>query len=163
MLDEDDDLLRSAASIQSRSSGLLRFVQAYGTLTNLPPPRRSSVPVAGLLEQVVTLMESTLQREGVALETQQLDDTLAVTADPEQLQQVLINLVKNALEALAGQTNGRITLSAARNAQDSVLIGVADNGPGIDPAHLENVFVPFFTTKRRGTGVGLSISAGSCS
>jgi two-component system, NtrC family, nitrogen regulation sensor histidine kinase NtrY len=79
-------------------------------------------------------------------------------ADPRQVEQVLINLGRNAIEALADTPGPRILLRGSRNEQGRVVIQVADNGPGIDPAHLDNIFVPFFTTKRGGTGVGLSIS-----
>src|SRR5690606_12627843 len=70
----------------------------------------------------------------------------------------LINLVKNAAEALEGREGGRIVLSAGRDAHGKAVIEVSDDGPGIDPAHADSIFVPFFTTKRHGTGVGLTIS-----
>jgi two-component system, NtrC family, nitrogen regulation sensor histidine kinase NtrY len=155
--DEEEDLLRSAASIQSRGAGLLRFVQAYGALTNLPRPRLTTVGLAALLEQVARLMRATLPA-GITIETRVEDPDLSVRADSEQLQQVLINLIKNAVEALAGHEDGRILLAAASDAQGKTLVQVVDDGPGIDPEQLDNVFVPFFTTKRDGTGVGLSVS-----
>jgi C4-dicarboxylate-specific signal transduction histidine kinase len=74
------------------------------------------------------------------------------------MQQVLINLLRNAAEALSGQGAGRVLLCGARDERGRVMIQVRDNGPGIEPVHLENIFVPFFTTKRGGTGVGLSVS-----
>jgi len=156
--EDRDDLVRSVGSIQSRGSGLLRFVQAYSKLTNLPRPRLSDVDVAGLLEQVGTLILPTLLTEDLKLETQLDQPDLSVRADPEQLQQVLINLVKNAAEALGGRAGGRIILRGARDSQGKALIQVIDNGPGIEAEHLDNIFVPFFTTKRHGTGVGLSVS-----
>jgi C4-dicarboxylate-specific signal transduction histidine kinase len=81
-----------------------------------------------------------------------------VRADPQQIEQVLINLVKNAAEALAGRNDGRVILRGARDDHGVTLIQVIDNGPGIDAAHLDNIFLPFFTTKRSGSGVGLSVS-----
>lgn len=155
---ERADLLRSVASIQSRGSGLLRFVQAYSSLTNLPRPKFRDVDVADLLKQVDALMAPVLRESGVALATELEEPGLSVSADPEQIQQVLLNLVKNANEALAGTSGGRVTLRAAREPHGGVAVHVADNGPGIEEAQLENIFVPFFTTKRSGTGVGLSIS-----
>lgn len=156
--EERKDLLRSLASIQSRGSGLLRFVQAYSTLTNLPRPRTADVDVAGVLKQVDTLMAPTLHAGGVALETEVAADELSVRADPEQIQQVLINLVKNANEALLGREDGRVRLRAARGDHGDVIVQVIDNGSGIDEGQLNDIFVPFFTTKRSGSGVGLSIS-----
>jgi C4-dicarboxylate-specific signal transduction histidine kinase len=152
------DLLRSVASIQSRGSALLRFVQSYSKLTNLPRPSVQEVDVATLLQDVETLMAPALKAGHVTLETDVDGRALSVQADPEQVQQVLINIVKNAIEALAGRPDPRILLRATRDAQGRVLILVSDNGPGIDPSQLDNIFVPFFTTKRHGTGVGLSVS-----
>jgi two-component system nitrogen regulation sensor histidine kinase NtrY len=156
--DEHRDLLRSVASIQSRGNGLLRFVQAYGTLTNLPQPKIVDVGIPALLEQTGTLMAALLKSENVVLETQIDEEGLSVKADPEQLQQVLINLVKNAVEAVSGEPDARVRLRASRNGQGQVLVQVIDSGPGIDESQLDHIFVPFFTTKRHGTGVGLSVS-----
>jgi len=155
---EREDLLRSVASIQSRGSGLLRFVQAYASLTNLPRPKARDVDVEHLLKQVEALMAPVLRQNGVELRTDVEEQGLSINADPEQIQQVLLNLVKNADEALAGRPGGRVEVRAARDANGTVTIHVIDNGPGIEPAQLDDIFVPFFTTKRNGTGVGLSIS-----
>jgi len=155
--EERSDLARSLVSVQSRSSGLLRFVQSYGTLTNLPRPNFSSVDVGILFERVHTLLAPALQVEGLVLEAQ-TTGRLTVRADPQQIEQVLINLVKNAAEALVGRSDGRVALRALRDEQGKVLIQVVDNGPGIAAEHLDDIFVPFFTTKRSGTGVGLSVS-----
>jgi nitrogen fixation/metabolism regulation signal transduction histidine kinase len=155
---EREDLLRSVSSIQSRGSGLVRFVQAYSSLTNLPRPKCRQVDVADLLKQVDALMAPVLRESGVELTTELDEPGLSVSADPEQIQQVLINLVKNANEALAGRSEGRVKLRASRDQHGGVTVHVIDNGPGIEEPHLGNIFVPFFTTKRSGTGVGLSIS-----
>ena len=157
-LPDADDLLRSVASIQARGDGLLRFVQAYRSLTSLPRPQREPVAVAALLGQTETLLAPAAAAAGASIETRVDGEELTIHADPEQIQQVLINLVNNALEALDGRPDGRIVLSAERDGQMRTTITVADNGPGIDEKQLENIFVPFFTTKRNGTGVGLSVS-----
>jgi C4-dicarboxylate-specific signal transduction histidine kinase len=96
--------------------------------------------------------------EGLRLEAQSVGVNLTARADSQQIEQVLINLVKNAAEALAGRADGRIVLRAARDDNGKVLIQVIDNGPGIDPALIDDIFLPFFTTKRSGSGVGLSVS-----
>jgi signal transduction histidine kinase len=83
--------------------------------------------------------------------------SLELSADPEQIEQVLINLIRNALEALDGQAGGRIELSADMDGRGRMLIRVSDNGPGIVPEALEKVFIPFFTTKPAGSGIGLSL------
>ena len=157
-LPDADDLRRSVASIQSRGDGLLRFVQAYRSLTSLPKPNRRRFDVGDLLAQTVTLLKPTLEPAGVRLETRIEGEGLEIEADPEQIQQVLINLVRNAVEALDGQADGRIVLGAARDGDGRTAVRVTDNGPGIPEEHIENIYVPFFTTKRGGTGVGLSVS-----
>jgi two-component system nitrogen regulation sensor histidine kinase NtrY len=156
--DEKHDLARGLASIHSRGSGLLKFVQAYSVLTNLPRPSLADVDVAVLIDHVHALMAPTLEAEGAALEVQLAGANLTVRADPQQIEQVLINLLKNAAEALAGREGGRVSLRGVRDDHGKVLIQVIDNGPGIDAAHLDDIFLPFFTTKRGGSGVGLSVS-----
>ena len=156
--DEQHDLARGLASIHSRGSGLLKFVQAYSVLTNLPRPSIAEVDVAVLLDRVHALMAPALEAEGVGLQVQVAGANLTVRADPQQIEQVLINLLKNAAEALAGRDGGRVLLRGARDDHGKVLIQVIDNGPGIDAAHLDDIFLPFFTTKRSGSGVGLSVS-----
>jgi two-component system, NtrC family, nitrogen regulation sensor histidine kinase NtrY len=156
--DEQHDLARGLASIHSRGSGLLKFVQAYSVLTNLPRPSVADVDVAVLLDRVHALMAPALEAEGAGLQVQVTGANLSVRADPQQIEQVLINLLKNAAEALGGREDSRVLLRGARDDHGKVLIQVIDNGPGIDAAHLDDIFVPFFTTKRSGSGVGLSVS-----
>jgi two-component system, NtrC family, nitrogen regulation sensor histidine kinase NtrY len=156
--DERHDLARGLASIHSRGSGLLRFVQAYSVLTNLPRPSIADVDVAVLLDRVQALMAPALEADGARLQVQVAGANLMVRADPQQIEQVLINLLKNAAEALAGREGGQVLLRGSRDDHGKVLIQVIDNGPGIDVAHLDDIFLPFFTTKRSGSGVGLSVS-----
>jgi two-component system nitrogen regulation sensor histidine kinase NtrY len=156
--DEQRDLARGLASIHSRGSGLLKFVQAYSALTNLPRPSFAAVDVAALLDRVHALMAPALETDGRSLQVQAVGTNLTVRADSQQIEQVLINLVKNAAEALAGRDDGRVLLRGARDDEGKVLIQVIDNGPGIEAAHLDDIFLPFFTTKRGGSGVGLSVS-----
>jgi signal transduction histidine kinase len=152
------DLLRSVASIQSRGGGLLRFVRAYSSLTSLPLPDLSTIEVSELFAQLATLLGPTLGSRNVQLEIEPPESDCVVYADAAQLQQVLINLVNNAVDALDGNPQGRIALSAKKDRRGKTMITVADNGPGIEEDALEQIFVPFFTTKKNGTGVGLSVS-----
>jgi two-component system, NtrC family, nitrogen regulation sensor histidine kinase NtrY len=156
-LDERSDLLRSANAVHSRSSGLLDFVRAYRSFASVPVPSIADGEVGPLLERVRTLMADTLAAQHVLMEIR-CEAGLVLHADPLQIEQVLINLTRNAIEALADTPDPRIMLRASGNQQHRVLVQVADNGPGIEPAHLDNIFVPFFTTRRGGSGVGLSIS-----
>jgi two-component system nitrogen regulation sensor histidine kinase NtrY len=156
--DEQHDLARGLASIHSRGSGLLKFVQAYSVLTNLPRPSVADVDVAVLLDRVHALMAPTLRADGTDLQVEVTGANLVVRADPQQIEQVLINLLKNAGEALAGREGGRVLLRGARDDHGKVQIHVSDNGPGIEAAQIDDIFLPFFTTKRTGSGVGLSVS-----
>ncbi|HYP78724.1 MAG TPA: ATP-binding protein, partial [Steroidobacteraceae bacterium] len=155
---ERDDLLRSVNAVYSRSNGLLEFVKAYRSFATVPTAAFQPVNALALLRHAATLMSETLASQGIELEIDCTDDELRVNVDPYQFEQVLINLLRNAAEALVGQEAGRVVLRGARDERGRVLVQVIDNGPGVEPAHLENIFVPFFTTKRGGTGVGLSVS-----
>jgi C4-dicarboxylate-specific signal transduction histidine kinase len=130
----------------------------YRSLTSLPKPNRKRIDVAGLIAETATLLAPTFEAAQVTFATRVDGEGLVVEADPEQVQQVLINLVKNAVEALEGCTYGRVVLSAAKDGNGRATIKVQDNGPGIAEDQIDDIFVPFFTTKRRGTGVGLSVS-----
>lgn len=156
--DESSDLLRSIKSIESRSKGLISFVHSYSNLTNLPSPVFSTIEVSTLFNQVSTIMLPQLEKKGIKLELTYVDNDLSISADPQMIEQVLINLIKNAMEALSESHEPRIRLNTFLSRQGKVLLQVIDNGPGIDPANLENIFIPFFTTKRDGSGIGLSIS-----
>jgi signal transduction histidine kinase len=154
----EDDLLRSINAVHSRSSGLLEFVKAYRSFATVPVPKMETVDAISILQRVRVLMDEFIAARRIAMDIQAPDGELAIHVDPRQLEQVLINLIRNAAEALTEAAEPQITLRALRDERNRVLIQVIDNGPGIDAAHIDNIFVPFFTTKRGGTGVGLSIS-----
>jgi two-component system nitrogen regulation sensor histidine kinase NtrY len=155
---EQQDMLRSISAIQTRSSGLLDFVQAYRSFAKLPAPTFADVEVRSLFERVRTLLAPDLENARITLDIRCAEPGLSIHADARQAEQVLINLLRNAVEALTSRPAPRIELHAARDERGSVLLQVIDNGPGIAPEHLDSIFVPFFTTKRNGTGVGLSVS-----
>jgi signal transduction histidine kinase len=155
---EQDDMLRSVTAIHTRSSALLDFVQAYRSFSKLPAPDVSVVEVRPLLERVSTLMSQEADARRIAIDVRCSELDLSIRADPRQAEQVLINLLRNAVDALSETASPRIELRGLRNEQGTVVLQVADNGAGIAAEHLDNIFVPFFTTKRNGTGVGLSIS-----
>jgi nitrogen fixation/metabolism regulation signal transduction histidine kinase len=155
---EQSDMLRSVTAIHTRSSGLLEFVQAYRSYAKLPPPVFSDVNVRTLFERVRTLTAQEIEAQRIAFRLEWEDADLRIHADARQVEQVLLNLLRNAIEALADRPAPRIELRASRDERARVLLQVVDNGPGIPAAQLDDIFVPFFTTKRNGTGVGLSIS-----
>ncbi len=152
-----NDLKEALSTLEKRSKGMMQFVNAYRDFTTLPKPVFASLSVAELLQEVLQLLQTDLTQSGVLWKLSVKPETLTVKADASQIQQVLINLVKNASEAFSHQTNRLITLSAYQ-VDGTVMIEVADNGDGIEPEALENIFIPFYTTKKTGSGIGLSLS-----
>jgi len=154
----DNDMARSIDAIHERSSGLLHFVESYRQFSNPPEPVPSAVSAADLLERVAHLQGPELAGSGIALEVDTERPGPMLYVDAHQIEQVLINLIRNAQQALVGRESPRIRLSSRRDAEGCTVLQVTDNGPGIEPALMANLFVPFFTTRAGGTGIGLSLS-----
>ena len=153
-----DDIRGAVQTIERRSQGLLHFVESYRKLTRLPKPDFQIVPVASLFDRVRQLMNGQLQGKSIQLSTHVEPETLELTADPELIEQVLINVVVNAIQAVDGKTGAAIKLTSHLDGGGRVVIQVSDNGPGIVEEAMEKVFIPFFTTKKDGSGIGLSLS-----
>lgn len=151
------DVHAALETIQSRSEGLQQFVDTYRQLTRIPRPDFQICPVGDLFARVVNLMQPECERERIGLRTRVEPESLEVTADPHLVEQVLINLVRNALQALAGRDQARVELAAGLDRRGRVLIRVRDNGPGILEDVQERIFIPFFTTRQEGSGIGLSL------
>ncbi|MEM1041793.1 MAG: ATP-binding protein [Bacteroidota bacterium] len=152
------DAREALQTIERRSQGLIHFVESYRSLTKIPKPTFALFPIADLFANVRTLLRTSMAEQGVALVVEVVPPTLELAADEELIEQVLINLLLNAMQALAGQPDARITLRARVGETGQVMIEVQDNGPGIEPEARERIFVPFFTTKTTGSGIGLSLS-----
>ena len=159
-LDSDTlpDVHTALETIQSRSEGLLHFVEAYRQLTHISRPDFQIFQISELFARVVFLMQGECDKNDIALHTAIDPRTLELTADPDLIEQVLINLMRNAVEALTGRSNARMALSAQLDGRGRVVIRVQDNGPGILEDVQERIFIPFFTTKRDGSGIGLALS-----
>lgn len=161
-----NDVRDAVRTIERRSGGLLNFVQAYRRLTRVPRPDFRIFPVRELFDSISELMEPDLRARGIALERTITPPSLELTADPELIEQVLINLVKNAGQAVdgaaagtaTGTADGRITMSAMIDPRGRAVIKVTDNGTGIVEEAIDKIFVPFYTTKKDGSGIGLSLS-----
>lgn len=149
-----EELNHAVATIGKRSKGLIQFVENYRKVTGIPAPVMQIIPVNELLNDVTRLM----QKDGVEIITRLPIVHLQIVADRGQIEQVLINLIKNACEATRETENPSIELSAGINADGRTFISVQDNGMGIAPQVMERIFIPFFTTKPTGSGIGLSIS-----
>jgi len=151
------DLKEALQTLEKRSKGMMQFVNAYRDFTTLPKPNFASLNVKELLHEVIQLMQTDLTAVGVLWQVHVKPETLTVKADSSQIQQVLINLIKNASESFSAQTNRMILINAY--VTDSLtIIEVEDNGDGIEPEALDNIFIPFYTTKKTGSGIGLSLS-----
>ena len=126
-------------------------------ILNVPKPDRKIVSAQKLFEKVKVLMQLD-PSEGIAIQWSYQTEGVALFIDEKQLTQVLINLVKNAIHSLENQDSGLIEVVAGVNSDDRKYITVKDNGPGIPKEMIDEIFVPFFTTKEKGTGIGLSLS-----
>lgn len=155
---EWQDITDALKTIQKRSEGLAHFVGAYRNLAMVPSPAFRLVPVEELFDRVENLMGKEFKDKGIAFDRAITPRTLELFADPELIEQVLINLLLNAVEALTGYPSPRIALRAGQDDAGRLLIQVADNGPGITGEALQKVFIPFFTTRKTGSGIGLSLS-----
>jgi len=151
-----DDLELGLETIQRRSEGLLKFTETYRNLNKITNPNLKKVFVRDLFETLHTLMQPTLDQKKVELEVILKDPHLAVAVDINLIEQVLINLLVNALEAVKEKPQPRIILSALHE-NNKLLIKVADNGGGISSELLDKIFIPFFSTKKSGSGIGLSL------
>ena len=143
-------------TIEETGKGLLDFVDKYRSLTSLPKPDLRKFTIDSLFRKCKLLMESNIS-DYIKITASVFPEDIAITADYAQIEQILINLIKNAAEALSGVGDGTIHLKAFF-ADDAVLIQVKDNGIGISGDIIEDIFVPFYTTKENGSGIGLSLS-----
>jgi len=151
-----DDLELGLETIQRRSEGLLKFAETYRNLNKITTPNLKNIFVRDLFENLHTLMQPTLDQKNIELEIVLKDPGLMVEVDVNLVEQVLINLIINALEAVKEKTNPRIILSAFKD-NNKTLIKVADNGMGVSDELLDKIFIPFFSTKKSGSGIGLSL------
>ena len=151
------DTSEALDTIARRSGGLLHFVQNHRRLTRQMIPKIEITPIRRVFSRLQRLLATELAARNVDLSLSIAPETLEIAADIELLDQALINLMRNAMEALRDGCEGHISLSAHREAGGRTVIAVADNGPGIASDQREKVFVPFFTTKRQGSGVGLTL------
>jgi nitrogen fixation/metabolism regulation signal transduction histidine kinase len=164
LLDEDqknnpelpDQIKTGIAAIHDRSSNLLAFTQNYRKLTRLPQPEIQAIDLNEMIQQTVSLVKSYPGAEKVAFETR-IEPGLVLNADPKLIEQVLLNVYKNAVEVLDGSGDAIIRTNADRMPNERVRITLEDNGPGIRKEILEKIFIPFYTTKKEGSGIGLSL------
>ncbi|HKL38275.1 MAG TPA: ATP-binding protein [Bacteroidales bacterium] len=151
------DTVEGLQIIQRRGNGMLDFVRDIRKIHLLPEPQKTKVGVRDLFDGIIRLMEEDIRKARVKIHTEVLPAHLHILAEKGMMEQVLLNLIKNALEAIHHQ-QGQIILKAFQNEGSGKYIQVIDNGVGIDSTHQQDVFIPFFTTKAEGSGIGLSLS-----
>jgi two-component system, NtrC family, nitrogen regulation sensor histidine kinase NtrY len=152
-----DDLELGIDTIRKRSEGLLKFAQTYRNLNKITTPNLRKINVSEIFENLYQLMQPTLEQKNIELETVLKDTDLALEVDPSLVEQVLINLLVNAMEAVKDKAGARIILSAYLSSSRKTVIKVLDNGTGIPEELLDKIFIPFFSTKKSGSGIGLSL------
>ena len=151
---DDVDMKAGLETISASSKDLIRFVESYRNLSQVAPPMRQAVMVDEMMHRVLSLNMAKVAEQGVSLSYQANTPDLLIYADEGQLMQVFNNLIKNAVQA--GATVIRIT--ADLNRDDQTVIRVTNNGKAIPLRQIEDIFLPFYTTKPNGTGIGLSLS-----
>ena len=151
-----EDAIQSASIIEERSIGLVQFIEKYKKLTTLPPIKLERFPAGDLFARTEQLFKEEISKKGIRLILQAACNT-EIKADRQMLEQVLINLIKNATEALRETENPEIELSCRLENDQDLRISIRDNGEGIPPEKQEQVFIPFFTTRENGSGIGLSL------
>jgi signal transduction histidine kinase len=144
-------------TIARRSDHLMRFVERYRAVTDLPEPQKSAVDLSAFLRDIATLIEPTMAAQGIAFSLMLPPEEMSIEADSGLLGQAIFNLLHNAIEALSDVRDPRIDLTSLHT-REGVAIEVCDNGPGVPWDRMEDIFVPFFTTKPDGSGIGLALS-----
>jgi len=147
-------VMQGLKAIKSRSTGLQSFTEAYRKLTRIPQPAFDKIDLMKLLNRIETLLEKELTPIDFKITSHK--DELICIADAALLEQVIINLIKNAIEALNDSENPQIKVTIIQN--DKTFITISDNGPGVDTDKIDKIFIPFFTTKPEGSGIGLALS-----
>jgi len=156
--EEISDLIESLTIAESRSKGLVNFVQTTKSLTRIPEPSFREIEVKDLFTRIKDLFKKELELSNIELKTLIKPPDLVLIADLELIEQVLINLTRNAFEAMKEITNPLLELSAGKNEAGRISINLRDNGHGIEKENLSQIFVPFYSTRKNGSGIGLSLS-----
>lgn len=159
-LDNEDleGIDKGLKTIQSRSQGLLNFVEIYRNLTRIPKPSFKYFEINELFSRAEDLLKPKMERMGINCISRIMPEDVKITADPDLIDQVLINLILNAIDAVKDVKDPKILITASQNKNNRTMIDVSDNGYGIKPDIIDKIFMPFFTSKKTGSGIGLSLS-----
>jgi signal transduction histidine kinase len=153
-----EDILHAISTIESRSKGLLNFVEIYRNLTRIPKPNFRYFSVSELFDRSLELLQPKISEYNILIKIKIFPQDLKILADPDLIDQVVINLLLNAVDAIKEVPDPQITIVASTNLNNRTTIEFADNGKGIKQDILDKIFMPFFTSKKTGSGIGLSLS-----
>ena len=156
--DEMEDITGALQTIHQRSLGLMNFVGNYRNMTVISEPRFQILSLSEFFQRLERLMHDKIHDSGITFNWSVMPESLELSADPDLMEQVMINLLLNAIHAVAGKPEPVITLKAFLGSEGTINMTVEDNGAGIVQEALEKIFIPFFTTKEKGSGIGLSLS-----
>ena len=152
-----EDLKLGIGTIRTRSEGLLKFAETYRNLNRISTLNLAPVQVRSLFENLQRLMQPSLDQRNIEMDILMKETNLSFTIDSNLVEQALINLLVNAMEAVKDVSDPKILLSAEASEHNKVIIRVADNGTGISPEQMEKIFIPFYTSRKNGSGIGLSL------
>lgn len=153
-----EDYLMGISTIEKRSQGLINFVSDFRSLAHIPTPKFSSIGISKLFDQLEVLLAHQLESHEITLRKELNPPELILFGDQTQIEQVLINLAQNAIHAVEDAEIKVITFSAFIDEAGKIILEVSDTGKGIEEEALSKIFIPFFTTKKKGSGIGLSLS-----
>ena len=153
-----EDIHHGLKIIESRTMALINFVKSTKSLTQIPKPIIRELSLKELFDRITILYQARFREKGIHLEKKIVPPDLSVKADLELIEEVIINLVQNALEAMEGINNPRISVDAWKDDLGQVLVSISDNGKGIPSEVIEQIFLPYYSTKENNSGIGLSLS-----
>jgi two-component system nitrogen regulation sensor histidine kinase NtrY len=157
--DEDrSDLMTSLKTIEQRSKSLKEFVHNFRNVNNIPEPAVQKMSARLMVDEIRSLFSREAQKENVTLELSEPDDYYTILADKNLTMQVMINVVKNAIEAMSNMKENKVIKISFEKVGRYINVHIVDNGCGIAEEDVDQIFIPFFTTKKGGSGIGLSIS-----
>jgi nitrogen fixation/metabolism regulation signal transduction histidine kinase len=157
-LNDIQDIESAITTIQNRSQGLLNFVEVYRNLTRIPKPNFRYFPLKDVFNRSLQLLKPKIDEYGIICAVKVFPPDIMITADPDLLDQIIINLMLNAIDAVKEVEEPEILILVTLNQSNRVIIDFQDNGYGIKPDILDKIFMPFFTSKKDGSGIGLSLS-----
>lgn len=157
-MEDLDDYLMGISTIEKRSEGLINFVSDFRSLAHIPNPKFTAIQIADLFERVKLLLKTQLESHQIKMTCSIAPADLLLFADCSLIEQVMINLTQNAIHAVEDSLVKNIFLNAYIDENGKIIIEVTDSGKGIEEEALSKIFIPFFTTKKKGSGIGLSLS-----